>query len=75
MEKERGIIIVGAGNINAQTFHNLAMNNEGKLVHINQNKAFEQEPIHFHAPPIIENKIHYDKYGKILTNKGSKFHK
>jgi hypothetical protein len=73
---EEKIVIIGTGSVGTQTFHNLAMNNEGKLVHTNQKDLFEQEPILIERLPIIEeNKIHYDKYGKILTNKGSKFHK
>lgn len=37
---------------------------------------FYPEPIMFTKPPLFEeNKIHYDKYGKPLENKGSKYHK
>jgi malate/lactate dehydrogenase len=73
---EEKIIIIGTGSVGTQTFHNLIVNDVGELVHINQNDLFEQEPILIKKLPIVkENKIHYDKYGKILTNKGSKFHK
>jgi len=76
MEKERGIIIIGGNHCVAQTFQNLVMNENGDLVHINQNSAFDPEPIMLHSPFIMnESKINYDKYGKILTNKGSNFHK
>lgn len=59
-----------------------------KLIHLNDLKMFEETPDPFFVPKtsfeftikgrsedLDDLKIFYDKYGKPLTNPGSKFHK